>query len=240
MRVYIAGPMRGKPNCNFAAFDVAAAKWRAAGHDVVSPAENDRAEGFRGDSAVPRGFVNAALARDIPLLLACDALVVLPGWENSAGASAERALAKALDPPLPIYRADNIPLANHKQRTPRLRRETFTTGAQRDSREGKGRYDLLPPRATHRKARVCERGAASYGERNWEKGMPISRFIDSAMRHVFQYLRGKADEDHLAQAAWNLDAALETEERIGEGLLPGSLSDLQGVGQPCPLASPLF
>lgn len=96
------------------------------------------------------------------------------------------------------------------------RREQFSTGAVRDVRVGKGRYDLLPPAAIKRIADVYERGAIKYAERNWEKGIPISRCIDSALRHVFQYLDGQRDEDHLAQAAWNLLACMHFEEKMPE------------------------
>ena len=92
-------------------------------------------------------------------------------------------------------------------------RREFDTGAVRDMQEGKGRCDLLPPLALLRLAKHFEEGAKKYGERNWEKGIPISSFIDSALRHVFKYMAGKQDEDHLIAAVWNLIAAIETEEK---------------------------
>jgi len=94
------------------------------------------------------------------------------------------------------------------------KRESFGEGgAVRDVREGKGRYDLISAAAIRRLAGVYERGAAKYADRNWEKGIPISRCIDSALRHTFQYLDGQDDEDHLAQAAWNLLACIHFEEK---------------------------
>ena len=42
MRIYLAGPMRNYPRNNFPAFDAAAAKLRADGHEVFNPAEHDR------------------------------------------------------------------------------------------------------------------------------------------------------------------------------------------------------
>lgn len=105
-------------------------------------------------------------------------------------------------------------------------RETWPTGAQRDSRAGKGRYDLLPPRALHRVALRFELGATRYGARNWERGMPVSRCIDSALRHLMQYMMGDDAEDHLAAAAWNVLAACEIESRCRDGLLPSELNDV--------------
>jgi hypothetical protein len=104
-------------------------------------------------------------------------------------------------------------------------REEFPTGARRDVRVGKGRFDLISPMALRRLAGVYERGAAKYGDRNYEKGMPISRYLDSAIRHSFDYLEGKRDEDHLAQAAWNLFAAIHMEEMVERGLLPEEIDD---------------
>lgn len=106
------------------------------------------------------------------------------------------------------------------------KREKFSTGAQRDTQEGKGRYDLLSHHAAHRKALVYERGAAKYEARNWEKGMEVSRMLSSALRHLFQYLAGDRVEDHLAQAGFNIDGAIHMEEEILAGKLPPKLHDL--------------
>jgi len=110
-------------------------------------------------------------------------------------------------------------------------RQQFATGAVRDRQAGKGRFDLLPALAVTRLARHFEKGAAKYGDRNWEQGIPLSRFLDSALRHLFAYLAGWDDEDHLVAAAWNLLAALETEARADAGRLPVSLIDI-GPRQP--------
>ena len=114
------------------------------------------------------------------------------------------------------------------------KREEFSTGSRRDSREGKGRFDLLfmgMPEALRRLAVLLERGAAKYGERNWEKGQPISRYIDSAVRHLHHAAQGHVDEDHLIQAAWNCLAAVETLHRIQwseheKDRLPTELNDV--------------
>jgi len=105
-------------------------------------------------------------------------------------------------------------------------REQHPSGAVRDIRTGKGRYDLISPLALHRLAIVYEKGAVKYADRNWEKGMNLSRYIDSALRHTNQALEGRTDEDHLAQATWNLFAAMHMQEMIKRGLQPKELHDL--------------
>lgn len=95
-------------------------------------------------------------------------------------------------------------------------RREFKTGAVRDMQEGKGRLDLLPACAVIRLAKHFEAGAVKYTDRNWEKGIPIHSFIDSALRHLMKYLDGQTDEDHLCAAAWNCMCAMWTEEKLPE------------------------
>lgn len=49
-----------------------------------------------------------------------------------------------------------------------------------------------------------EEGCKKYGERNWEKGIPENRYIDSAIRHYLKYLRGDKDERHDRALVWNI------------------------------------
>lgn len=105
-------------------------------------------------------------------------------------------------------------------------RQQFDTGAKRDTQSGKGRYDLLPSTAIFAVARVFEEGAKKYGCRNFEKGIPLSRFIDSGLRHIFKHLEGHRDEAHMAQAAWNLLAYIHVATMIERGVLPETLNDL--------------
>lgn len=80
-----------------------------------------------------------------------------------------------------------------------------------------------------------ESGSDSFGDRNWEGGMPLSWFLDSALRHSFAVLEGKTDENHAAAAAWNWLAFLETRARIVAELLPKELDDLP---RPCEVTRP--
>lgn len=105
-------------------------------------------------------------------------------------------------------------------------RRPFDTGAHRDVATGKGRYDLLPPEGIKRLAQLFERGAEKYDDRNWEKGIPLSVYADSMLRHAFQAAAGQEDEDHLAAVAWNALCMATTQQRIREGLLPAELDDL--------------
>lgn len=106
-------------------------------------------------------------------------------------------------------------------------RQEFSTGSRRDLADGKGRYDLISPVALRRLALHYEKGAKKYGDRNWEKGQPLSRYLDSALRHINNFRDGDKVEDHLIAAVWNLMAFVHTEEKIGLGELPGELNDLE-------------
>lgn len=64
--------------------------------------------------------------------------------------------------------------------------------------------------------------------------MPLSRFLDSAIRHLYKHLEGHRDEDHLAAAMWNLHGMIHTEEMVGRGLLPAELNDLPNYLPPDP------
>jgi hypothetical protein len=109
MNIYLAGPMRGQPFFNFPMFHAAAARLRAEGNIVFSPAEQDE-ETYGKDVGMsnPTGDENeailvfgvdldAALHKDMSYICRhADAVALLPGWENSFGAKAEHALALAL------------------------------------------------------------------------------------------------------------------------------------------------
>lgn len=98
------------------------------------------------------------------------------------------------------------------------KRETFTSGAVRDTEEGKGRYDLISTYAIRRLAIHLQNGAKKYGDRNWEKGMDCSRLFSSAKRHLDQALerslggRVGDPEDHLAAVMFNVMALLHFDE----------------------------
>ena len=97
MKVYLAGPMRGIPESNYPAFKEAAAKLRAEGHIVFSPVDwdmiNHGPDGCHSETFDLRN----ALAADLEwICIEAEAVAMLPGWQNSKGATAERAAALAI------------------------------------------------------------------------------------------------------------------------------------------------
>lgn len=104
-------------------------------------------------------------------------------------------------------------------------RVVMPTGALRSDSTGKGRYDLISPHAMRRLAQVYERGGIQKGDKNWELGFPCSRAASSAIRHCYQWLEGLRDEDHLAQAMWNIACVIHFEEEILLSRLPSELLD---------------
>ena len=110
MKIYLAGKMSGIPQFNFPAFHAAAAKLRDEGHFVFNPAEADIKRLGGVDPSVGNETGDVALAEKLHglsrreclaedtqfIALHAEAIALLPGWENSSGARAEKALADAL------------------------------------------------------------------------------------------------------------------------------------------------
>lgn len=59
-------------------------------------------------------------------------------------------------------------------------------------------------------AKHFENGDLKYGEHNWEKGIPVSRYIDSAVRHLMKDCACETDEDHASAFVWNCMCAAWT------------------------------
>lgn len=54
-------------------------------------------------------------------------------------------------------------------------------------------------------------GARKYADRNWEKGLPLNSFIDSAVRHYIKWRRGWNDEPHDRAFVWNILGCIWTQ-----------------------------
>ena len=121
MKIYLAGPMRGIPNFNFPAFHHAAEILRLGGHEVFSPAEHDiktngpeignNPTGSEEIATKKCGFsIREALGADTAWICAhAECVALLPGWENSKGANAEKALAEALGLQVIILNSGFVP-----------------------------------------------------------------------------------------------------------------------------------
>lgn len=91
-------------------------------------------------------------------------------------------------------------------------RTQFESGAVRDMHEGKGDMVSIPWEAILRLSKHYENGAKKYNRWNYRKGIPLSSYLDSAMRHLAKYMSGCDDEDHLAAAAFNVLGAMLVEQ----------------------------
>ena len=102
----------------------------------------------------------------------------------------------------------------------------YSTGAQRDNAEGKGRFDLIPYSALFSWAQRLELGGKKYGFDNWKKGMPLKEsYLCSAFRHLGQLLDADESEDHAGAILFNIGCFIETRRMIEKGLLPKELND---------------
>ncbi len=91
MTLYISGPITGQPNYkqNFAR---AAEQLRAAGYDVLNPADFPHPD--------PQDW-HQCMRYDIARMMhEAQGLALLPGWATSRGACIERTLSCALDIPV--------------------------------------------------------------------------------------------------------------------------------------------
>ena len=106
------------------------------------------------------------------------------------------------------------------------KRSEFETGSVRDACEGKGIPSLIPVSALRAVAKRFEDGAIKYGRDNWKKGQPLSRYVDSINRHLWDYLDGCEKEDHLGAVIWNAMCLQQTDQWIKENKLPSKLRDI--------------
>jgi len=103
--VYLAGKMRGLPNFNKPMFDMATRFLREKGFFVFSPVEHSESiygpklydNNPTGDEAKAGVDGRVVFAADLKFICEqADIVALLPGWETSKGACAEKAVAEAL------------------------------------------------------------------------------------------------------------------------------------------------
>ena len=113
LRYYLAGGMRGFPDGNKLAFAKAAAQLRAHGFSVFNPAEKGL-EAYPGASNNDKEFMRAVFHVDTQWICRyADAIALLPGWEKSKGARAEKALAEAIGLDVKFINLETGVLSDH-------------------------------------------------------------------------------------------------------------------------------
>jgi hypothetical protein len=100
-KVYIAGPMTGVKDWNFPAFFEAEKTLVSMGYEVINPAHNNGenleiALENAGSPDAPKRDWLYYIRRDLPQLLYCDVICLLPNWELSKGANLEYQVAKGI------------------------------------------------------------------------------------------------------------------------------------------------
>ncbi|EOK5197648.1 DUF4406 domain-containing protein [Escherichia coli] len=98
MKIYIAGPMTGYENFNRDAFNKEAERLSRHGHSVLNPATLP-------NGLTQREYMDICFA----MLRSADAILMLPGWKASAGATAEYHYAYQME--MPVFTTLNYPPA---------------------------------------------------------------------------------------------------------------------------------
>lgn len=103
-------------------------------------------------------------------------------------------------------------------------RAVFESGMQRDTEDGKPRFDLMLPlgipyeeQMITRLAALFGRGSVKYDARNWEQANSreeMDRMKSSAFRHFIQWMSGETDEDHAAGFMFNAIAYETTKYKV--------------------------
>ena len=235
-KVYLAGPMRGIPAYNFPAFFAAerAIREESPGTFVFNPARND-CEHYGLDPEDPRRAgdklqsehynfsIRTALSQDLAWICQnANALILLPNWETSNGALAERACCLALD--IPVYTLDEWFGTAGEMVTcataPSEVRTVSATGGEKGVKPE--RYDLIPKPALDALGRIYHYGAQKYDDHNWRRGYEWSKSYAAAMRHLTSFWNGETNDPesglpHVAHAMFHMAALLTWQAEDGEG-----------------------
>jgi hypothetical protein len=231
MRLYASAKMRGIPEYNFPLFDKYTAALRAAGHDVINPADIDRAKAKARGCTIDDLRIWELLPDDVAAIMdpATDGIVLLPTWEDSSGVVAEAAAANACSPKKPFFLADELlagvvrpfhiavravveAAAPYSATMTAASEERVTdpaTGATKGVKMAQ--FALLPWDVLWKVAEHFTRGTqVGYPPRNWEKGAPWSRLYDALVRHLALWWMGEDWDPKEGQGvkAHHLDAVI--------------------------------
>lgn len=113
-KCYIAGPMSGYAEFNFPAFFAAQHKLEKEGYEVFNPAAKDSEKAVQTDASFKDGDDQKLMAGgwnfretylwDCEKVIYADAIYMLRGWEKSAGARGEHAVAISIQQRYPEYK----------------------------------------------------------------------------------------------------------------------------------------
>jgi hypothetical protein len=99
MKIYLAGPMRGIPKFNKPLFNYAEKLLTKQGYTVFNPARKGIEKRLGRSPGLQENITFRRKVFGLDCAWICkhaDGVALLPGWRKSAGAKAERALAKAV------------------------------------------------------------------------------------------------------------------------------------------------
>jgi hypothetical protein len=239
VKLYLCGPMTAFRNdgWNFQAFNDAEDMLTALGHEVISPARHDLAQGFDpSNPADQEGFQREKLLGwDIRQILECDGVAVLPGWRLSQGAQVEIAVAQATGKVVFFPYGDEPPMDDRDWLAVKARGDATALGLGErvvvdpvtGGRKGKKLAEIgaLDPQALLRLAEVAGYGGQKYDRLNYLKGYNWSLSFDAAQRHLLAFWNGEnmdpeSGMPHTAHAAWHClcltsftERALGTDDR---------------------------
>lgn len=187
-RIYISGRMTGLPEYNFPAFNAAAEKLRAAGWEVENPAES-----FGGATDKP---YKEYVAFDIAALKRCDAIWMLPGWDEKEARGSVWEHGLAIDLELDIYYGASCEKMGWLP--PPASRSGFldTTPKPTNPKDAIGSnklpLHLWPTTATALGCIAMLDGALKYGRSNFRAiGVRATIYVDAAKRHLDAWLEGE-------------------------------------------------
>jgi hypothetical protein len=239
MKLYLAGPMTGHPELNFPTFMRYARLLRERGHEVINPAEESlKYHGMPWTGRLTEEEVvflaqtpwDEYLSKDLEAIDGVDAIAVLPGWQQSDGATREVAHARSQSKPIyhavllasgdpddawvhddDEYVVDDVTIEEEMTTTDEFvfyeadpERHESVSGGVKDN-VNKPRLDLIPSLPLFKAGEVLAFGARKYKPHNWRLGLSWLETFGSLERHLHAWVDGEeldreSGYHHLAHA----------------------------------------
>jgi len=208
--LYISGQMSGLADHGVPAFDHAAKQLTGLGFKVINPADNDgRSRNRPWEDYMEMDILN---------LRKVDGIVMLPGWEQSTGATIEVLWVQRTGKPV----FELVAVLEHGFNTEYQMHPWVKTGVQNKDKQSGGtkhdseklRMDLIPVSSELALAEVLSFGSLKYSDRNWENGFKWSRVYGAARRHLAAWFSGENNDpesniNHLKHCLCNIAFLIE-------------------------------